>query len=211
MNIPKPLLVVSTLIVLMIAATTCLQTDQSEKIRTLSFDQEWLFIKGDPQGAETPEYDDSGWRKLDLPHDWSVEDLPGQGGDTVTGPFSKSSGGKMATGYTIGGTAWYRKHFTIEKPDLSKIVYLHFDGVYMNSDIWINGRHIGSHPYGYTSFYFDITPYLNPSGTANVVAVQVKNEGQNTRWYAGSGIYRHTWLTIADQVHIKPWGIYIPF
>jgi len=202
-------MVVSTLIVLMMAATACRKTDQSEKPRTLSFDEEWLFIKGNPQGAESPEFDDSAWRKLDLPHDWSIEDLPGRGGDTVTGPFSKLSGGKMATGYTIGGTAWYRKHFTISKPEAGKIVYLHFDGIYMNSDIWINGRHIGSHPYGYTSFYFDITPYLNPSGSINVVAVQVKNEGQNTRWYAGSGIYRHTWLTTANPVHIKPWGVYL--
>jgi beta-galactosidase len=115
----------------------------------------------------------------------------------------------MGTGYFIGGTAWYRKRFTIGKDDKDKIAYLQFDGVYMNSDVWINGKHLGNHPYGYTSFYYDITPFLNSAGQPNVVAVQVKNEGTNARWYSGSGIYRHTWLTLVNPVHVGVWGTFV--
>ncbi|MFN8255939.1 MAG: glycoside hydrolase family 2 TIM barrel-domain containing protein [Bacteroidales bacterium] len=179
----------------------------NQNLRTTSFDEEWLFINGNPTGAEMVNFNDSNWRKLDLPHDWSIEDLPGQGGDTVIGPFSKSSIGKMGTGYTIGGTAWYRKWFSIDPQDKDKIAYLQFDGIYMNADIWINGKHLGNHPYGYTSFYYDITPFLNPAGEKNLVAVQVKNEGRNARWYSGSGIYRHAWLTLVNPLHFDIWGI----
>jgi beta-galactosidase len=197
----------------MIAATflniSCGTKSSQETERTASFDSEWLFYKGDPAGAGLPDFDDSGWRMLDVPHDWSIEDLPGQDGEAVSGPFSKASQGKMGTGFTVGGTAWYRKHFTIAKTDEGKTAYLQFDGVYMNSDIWVNGKHVGNHPYGYTSFWFDITPYLNPAGQSNVVAVQVKNEGINARWYSGSGIYRHTWLSLVNPMHITPWGVYV--
>ena len=177
--------------------------------RTILFDENWHFIKDNPAGAETPGFDDSGWRTLDLPHDWSIEDLPNQDGVNVIGPFSKASPGKMGTGYFIGGTAWYRKSFTISKEDKDKIAYLLFEGVYMNSDVWINGKHLGNHPYGYTSFYYDITPFLNTAGQPNVVAVQVKNEGVNARWYSGSGIYRHTWLTLVNPVHVGVWGTFV--
>jgi beta-galactosidase len=177
--------------------------------RTISFDENWHFIKDNPAGAETPGFDDSGWRTLDLPHDWSIEDLPNQDGVNVVGPFSKASLGKMYTGYMVGGTAWYRKHFTIDKASKDKRAYLQFDGIYMNSDVWINGKHVGNHLSGYTSFWYDITPYLNPAGETNIVAVQVKNELYNARWYSGSGIYRHTWLTLANPVHVAPWGVYI--
>lgn len=176
--------------------------------RTTLFDADWHFIKDNPEGAENSAYDDSNWRLIDLPHDWSIEDLPDQS-DSVIGPFSKASEGKMRTGYTVGGTAWYRKTFTIDKADSEKIAYLNFDGIYMNADVWINGKHVGNHPYGYTSFYYDITPYLNPAGQPNVVAVQAKNEGSNARWYSGSGIYRHTWLTLVNPVHIGMWGVYV--
>jgi len=175
--------------------------------RTSSFDFGWHFIKGDPSGADAPTFDDSKWRVLDLPHDWSIEDLPGQIKDSIIGPFSKASIGKMGTGYTVGGTGWYRKHFTISAENQNKTAYLMFDGVYMNSDIWINGKHVGSHPYGYTSFYYDVTPYLNSAGESNTIAVQVKNEGKTARWYSGSGIYRHTWLTLVNPVHIGVWGV----
>jgi beta-galactosidase len=175
--------------------------------RTTSFDEGWRFIKENPSGAENPSFNDSGWRIVNLPHDWSIEDLPNQISDSIVGPFSKASIGKMGTGYTIGGTAWYRKNFTINDKDKGKIVYLQFDGVYMNSDIWVNGKKAGSHPYGYTSFYYDITPLLNPSGQSNTVAVQVKNEGRTARWYSGSGIYRHTWLTMVNPAHIGVWGV----
>jgi beta-galactosidase len=175
--------------------------------RTTSFDEGWRFVKENPSGAEIPTFDDSKWRTLDLPHDWSIEDLPNQIKDSIIGPFSRASIGKMGTGYTIGGTAWYRKNFTINKEDQDKTAYLMFDGVYMNSDVWINGKHVGNHPYGYTSFYYNISPYLNPAGQANTIAVQVKNERKTARWYSGSGIYRHTWLTLVNPVHIGVWGV----
>jgi len=197
------------IITLMLMVVSCSSPAvKQDSLRTVSFDEGWRFIRENPSGAENPSFDDSGWRKIDLPHDWSIEDLPGQS-DSVIGPFSKSSVGKMATGYTVGGTAWYRKEFTVDKSEGNKIVYLLFDGIYMNSDVWINGKHLGNHPYGYTSFYYDITDYLNQPGKPNVVAVQVKNEGRNSRWYSGSGIYRHTWLTKVNPVHVGMWGVYI--
>jgi len=184
-----------------------LQKRKENNPRTTSFDEGWRFVKDNPSGTEAPSFDDSKWRTLDLPHDWSIEDLPNQIKDSIIGPFSKASIGKMGTGYTIGGTAWYRKTFTINKEDQDKTAYLMFDGVYMNSDVWVNGKHVGNHPYGYTSFYYDITPYLNPTGQDNTIAVQVKNEGRTARWYSGSGIYRHTWLTLVNPVHIGVWGV----
>jgi beta-galactosidase len=183
------------------------QVKTDNNYRTISFDDDWRFIKENPDGAEDPAFNDSGWRIFDLPHDWSIEDLPEQIPDSIVGPFSKASISKKGTGYTVGGTAWYRKHFTLNKKDKYKIAYLLFDGVYMNSDIWVNGKHVGNHPYGYTSFYYNITPYLNPAGQLNVVAVQVRNEGENARWYSGSGIYRHTWITLVNPTHIGMWGI----
>jgi beta-galactosidase len=207
----KPIVFLFLLILLQVVAlNSCtLQRSKENNSRTTSFDIGWRFIKDNPSGAETPSYDDSKWRMLDLPHDWSIEDLPGQTPDSIIGPFSKAAIGKMGTGYTTGGTAWYRKHFSIRKEDGSKTAYLMFDGVYMNSDVWVNGKHIGNHPYGYTSFYYNITPYLNQAGQSNTVAVQVKNEGRTARWYSGSGIYRHTWLTMVNPVHIGVWGVYV--
>jgi len=196
------------LILIILGSVSCKQSGILESERTISFDSDWKFIKDDPEGAENASYDDSGWRSLDLPHDWSIEDLPDQS-DSVIGPFSKASTAKMRTGYTLGGTGWYRKTFTIDRADSEKTTYLNFDGVFMNSEIWVNGKQVGRHPYGYTSFYFDITPYLNPAGQSNLVAVRVRNEGETARWYSGSGIYRHTWLTQVSPVHIGMWGVYV--
>ncbi|MQY77825.1 MAG: glycoside hydrolase family 2, partial [Bacteroidetes bacterium] len=148
-------------------------------------------------------------RIVDLPHDWSIEDLPDQKEDSVRGPFSKSSPGKMMTGFTVGGTGWYRKSFTINPNDVNKIIYLQFDGIYMNADVWVNGKHLGYHPNGYTSFYYNITSYLNPGGQPNIIAIRVRNEGKNARWYSGSGIYRHVWLTMVNPIHVGMWGMYI--
>jgi beta-galactosidase len=196
--------------IILVRLSSCsTQTKIDTDTRTVSFDKGWFFIKDNPSGAENPEFNHSSWRRLDLPHDWSIEDLPDQKPDSVLGPFSKASIGKMFTGYTIGGTAWYRKQFTINRQNRNKIVYLIFDGIYMNADVWINGKHVGNHPYGYTSFYYDITSYLNEAGKSNIVAVQVKNEGKTSRWYSGSGIYRHTWLTFVEPLHIGVWGINI--
>jgi len=178
------------------------------------FDDNWKFFKGEVEGAEDPSLDDSGWRTLDLPHDWSIEDLelPKDKFKDVSpspvGPFSPDSPGDISTGYVLGGVGWYRKHFTLLSQDVGKIVKITFDGVYMNADVWINGNHLGNHPYGYTAFTYDITPYLKVDGSENVLSVKVVNEGRNSRWYSGSGIYRHTWLSITDPLHLDRWGIY---
>src|SRR5258706_4781858 len=165
------------------------------------FDFGWRFYRGGAQSAETPSFDDTSWRKVDLPHDWSIEDLPG-----TSSPFDPDAVGQVSTGFAVGGTGWYRKHFFLNAHQKAKRVYLQFDGVYMNADVWLNGNHLGNHPYGYTSFWFDITDHLR-SGEENVLAVQVKNEGQNSRWYSGSGIYRHVWLTTVNPVHVAQWGV----
>jgi beta-galactosidase len=186
-----------------------IQEEQLAQNRNRSFNDTWMFFRGDTSGAQLPEFDDSQWRILDLPHDWSIEDLPGEQSDKQVGPFSKDSPGGTSTGFTIGGTGWYRKHFTLDKTDSAKSVILHFDGIYMESDVWINGQHVGFHAYGYTPFYYDISPYLNPAGERNNISIRVKNNGKNSRWYSGSGIYRNVWLTVVEPVHIDVWGVYI--
>jgi beta-galactosidase len=202
-----------------------------ESARQRSFDQGWRFLRGDVSGAEVPSFDDGSWRALDLPHDWSIEDLPGagaaDGGVTsdpsllvlqvppaepvpppLIGPFDpqhSENGG--STAYTVGGIGWYRKQFRL--PGLGAAgshAELLFDGVYQNADVWLNGVHLGFHPYGYTSFGFDLTPHLDRAGT-NVLAVRVDNSGRNSRWYSGSGIYRHTWLTMTGPVRVPLWGV----
>jgi beta-galactosidase len=318
-----------------------------------AFDSNWRFIRADVPGAERPEFNDSAWRILDVPHDWSIEDLPpasnaapeldivkgkwrfnkgdnaewktpdlndsdwqevtlpntwerhsnytddnvygwfrrhieipaeckgkdfnlllgsiddvdetwfngqrigqtgsfppsyqsayssqrryrvpaslvrGDGHDVLAvrvydsageggiyqggtksfrvGPFDTAlSEGGMATGHVVGGIGWYRKHFTLNESH--KLAAIRFDGVYMNADVWLNGQHLGNHPYGYTSFEFDLTPYLKPAGQENVLAVRANNDGKNSRWYSGSGIYRHVWLTFNEPIHIPTWGVFV--
>jgi len=186
------------------------QTEIPDNYKTRSFDEDWRFIKDSLSGAESPGFDDSDWRNICVPHDWSIEDLPGQNGVDIIGPFDRSAIDKGSSGYMVGGIGWYRKSFSISEEDRDKIAYLQFDGVCMRSDVWLNGKHLGFHPYGYTPFYYDITSSLNPPGEPNVIAVRVRNEGMNSRWYSGSGINRHVWLTLADPVHIDvSGGLYI--
>ncbi|MEO8615243.1 MAG: glycoside hydrolase family 2 TIM barrel-domain containing protein [Luteolibacter sp.] len=322
--------------------------------RERSFDSGWRFLRADAPGAEAPGFDDSGWRSLDVPHDWSIEDLPtggkspvpelpvvtgqwrfqkgdktewkvpvfddgkwqlvtlpdtwehhsdyqdynaygwfrrrleipaeckgkdfdlllgriddvdetflngkriggtgsfppdfstawseqrryrvpaslvrGDGSDMLAvrvfdqsgnggifeaaaktirvGPFDPGqSQGAGYTGHVVGGTGWYRKHFKLD--EANKRVAVRFDGVYMNADVWINGQLLGNHPYGYTGFEFDLTPHLKPAGQENVIAVRVRNEGKNSRWYSGSGIYRHVWITGIDPVHVPASGMIV--
>jgi beta-galactosidase len=182
---------------------------QQKPTRTRLFESDWRFLKDSTVQAEQPIYNDANWRKLDLPHDWSIEDLPNQAQDQITGPFSRASVGGTSTGYTVGGTGWYRKSFTLSSSEKGKTVLIHFDGAYTETDVWLNGHHLGYHPYGYTPFSYELTPYLAPPGSKNVLAVRVKNLGQTSRWYTGSGIYRHVWLTVADPVHIAPVGVSI--
>jgi beta-galactosidase len=172
------------------------------------FDDNWKFYPGDVKDAEKPSFNDKSWRDIDLPHDWSIEKLPGQEPGKVVGPFHKESLGTTATGYTLGGTGWYRKTFVLSKENFTTTI-LNFDGVYMNCVVWVNGKEVGTHPYGYTAFQFDITKYLQPAGKPNVVAVKVRNEGKNSRWYSGSGIYRHVWLIRKNSVHIPHDGVFV--
>ena len=125
----------------------------------------------------------------------------------MVGPFSPESPGGAATGYTLGGTGWYRKHFVLDKQTLGKRVAIEFDGVYMDSDVWLNGHPLGNHPYGYTAFAYDLTEFLNPPGQENVLAVRVRNLGRNSRWYSGSGIYRHVVLRVTDPLRVGQWGV----
>ncbi|MBV9929263.1 MAG: DUF4982 domain-containing protein [Acidobacteria bacterium] len=169
----------------------------------LLFDEGWRFHRGGAQGAEASDFNDSKWRRVDLPHDWGVEDLPGKGT-----PFDPEAVGQVQSGFTVGGTGWYRKRFDVPASQKGKHVVIQFDGVYMNAEVWLNGKRLGEHPYGYTSFWFDLTDKLNFGG-ANTIAVKVKNEGENSRWYSGSGIYRHVWLKTLEPVHVAQWGTYV--
>lgn len=174
----------------------------SSNMNTL-FDSDWLFHRGGALGAESPSFNDAGWRKVDLPHDWSIEDLPG-----TDSPFTADAISQVNGGFTTGGTGWYRKKFTVPENQKGELFFIEFEGVYMNSEVWINGEFLGNHPYGYTTFFYDISSKLK-FDDINVVAVKVKNEGENSRWYSGSGIYRHVWLKMVPPVHIDNWGIYI--
>ncbi len=194
----------------------------ADALRNDSFDDGWHFHRGDVPGAESPALPDDQWRKLTLPHDWSIEDLPTHLESTgeaaiwedcncaeEIGPFSRiASEGGAATGWVVGGTGWYRKTFASPKMSANGRAELRFDGAYMNADIWINGRHLGNHPYGYTGFAFDLAPFLKKDGD-NLLAVKINNFGKNSRWYSGSGLYRHVWLTIMPEVYLPLWGIHV--
>ncbi len=176
---------------------------------------EWKFIRDSlpyQEGlvtAEKPEFDDSKWMVVDLPHDYSIMDLPGEDGPGQIGPFSAEAPGGRATGNTLGGTGWYRKEFTMDKKDEGKTAVLKFGGVYMETEVWVNGKQVGVNKYGYSPFWFDITTLLNPAGESNVIAVKVDNIGRNTRWYSGSGIYRNVHLILTHPVHVAVWGVYV--
>jgi beta-galactosidase len=162
-------------------------------------DRGWRFFLGDATGADRPEFSDAAWRKLNLPHDWSIE-----------GTFDEQAPTSGSGGYLPTGIGWYRKTFTLLPEAQGKKVSVEFDGIYQDSDVWLNGAHLGRQPYGYTSFSYDLTPHLRPAGQPNVLAVRVDNSAQvNTRWYSGSGIYRHVWLTVTDPVHVAHWGTYV--
>lgn len=173
------------------------------------FNSNWKFIRDSIISAEVPEFDDSKWRTVDVPHDFGIEDLEIQNEDQI-GPFKKMGKDGNNSGYLPGGTGWYRKHFTIDPKDQGKIVNILFDGVMMASDVWINGKHLGFHPNGYFPFAYDLTPYLNPAGQQNVLAVRAKNDIYKTsRWYSGAGIYRNVRLLVTNEVHVNLWGVHV--
>ncbi len=167
------------------------------------FDDGWKFHRGNVINAEQTNFNDNNWRQVNLPHDWSIEDLPG-----TNSPFNPDVVNGVGVGFTTGGTGWYRKEFIIPSSRKSKKIIIQFDGVYMNEDVWINGKHLGNHPYGYTSFYYDISNKIK-WGEKNFIAVRVKNEGANSRWYAGSGINRHVWLIETELIHVAHWETFI--
>lgn len=166
--------------------------------RSLDFTADWAFRLGDDTAAARPDYNDADWRKLNLPHDWAIE-----------GEFSKDNPSGTGGGALPGGIGWYRKTFTADKADEGKRYRIDFDGAYMNSTVYINGHELGTRPYGYISFSYDLTPYIK-WGVENVLAVRVDNAEQpNSRWYSGCGIYRNVWLTKLNPAHIAQWGTYV--
>src|SRR6266852_6842030 len=166
--------------------------------RTVSFNDGWRFHLGDVGSGQNLELDDSQWRLLNLPHDWSIE-----------GEFNEKNPATPGGGALPGGIGWYRKIFSVPDNAKAKKVLVDFDGVYRNSEVWINGQYLGKRPYGYSSFQYDLTPYLHSRGR-NVIAVRVDNSQQpNSRWYSGSGIYRHVRLVSTGPVHVDQWGTYV--
>ena len=176
---------------------SCNRQEINTRQRT-SFNNNWKFSLGDVEGASVFTFDDSEWRQLNLPHDWAIE-----------GEFSKDNPSGTGGGALPGGIGWYRKTFVADKAYAGKKVFIDFDGVYMNSEVFINGNSLGKRPYGYISFRYDLTPYLK-IGEENVIAVRVDNQEQpNSRWYSGCGIYRNVWLTVSNPIHVDLWGTYV--
>lgn len=176
-------------------------------VNTVSFDDGWLFARFglQPDGTrkvegwanlEATSLNDNSWQKIDLPHDWAI-----------TGPFRIELEG--ATGkLPWKGIGWYRKHFNVPLTDVGKQIFIDFDGAMANAKIWLNGKYVGTWPYGYTSFRMDLTPFIQP-GKENVLAVRLDTENWDSRWYPGAGIYRHVWLVKTNPVHVDHWGTYI--
>ncbi len=175
------------------AASSQFQIKNERRIR---FNDGWRFFKGEATGAETAEFNDGAWRSLTLPHDWAIE-----------GPFDKIHDPNTG-GLPISGTGWYRKHFAFPANAKGRHFSIEFDGAMSNAHVWLNGKEIGSRPYGYSSFAFDLTPNLRWDGD-NVLAVRLTPEAQSSRWYPGAGIYRNVWLTVTAPVHVAHWGTYV--
>lgn len=170
----------------------------SEPRERLSFNDGWCFSLIDDSLAAQVDFADSGWRKLNLPHDWAIE-----------GDFSQDNSSGTGGGALPGGIGWYRKTFIPADGNKGKHFRIEFDGVYMNSEVFINGISLGKRPYGYISFSYDLTPYLK-WGEKNVIAVRVDNAEQpNSRWYSGCGIYRNVWLVKTGDIRVAEWGTYV--
>lgn len=184
-------------LVLLLLMWVGMQTAYSQPRVRQEFNQDWKFYLGDEAGAKSPGFNDGKWRGLTLPHDWSIE-----------GKFDEKNPAKPEGGGLPTGIAWYRKSFTLSTLLQKKNIFIEFDGVYKNSEVWINGQLLGKRPYGYSSFNYDLTKYLNPG--KNVIAVRVDNSAQpDSRWYSGSGIYRNVWLTATENIAIDHWGTFV--
>ncbi|MBZ5582822.1 MAG: DUF4982 domain-containing protein [Acidobacteriia bacterium] len=165
--------------------------------RRLSFNDDWRFFKGEAEGAEKPEFQDSSWSMVRLPHDWAIY-----------GPFDAQYGPSTGA-LPISGTGWYRKTFTVPETGKGRYFTVEFDGAMSNARVWLNGQYLGERPYGYSSFAFDLTPHLNFGGKENVLSVKLSPEPRSSRWYPGAGIYRNVWLTITGPQHVAHWGTYV--
>ena len=165
-----------------------------------SFDKDWRFYKGDTTGAEQVQFNDVSWRSLDVPHDWSIE-----------GPYDRDNPTSRGGGYLPAGKGWYRKSFSLDDSYKGKKVFIEFDGVMANSEVWINGSYLGKRPYGYISFCYELTKQLLiGKATTNILVVKADNSLQPaSRYYTGAGIYRHVRLVATEPVHIDQWGIFI--
>ena len=176
----------------------CCATLTAREVQSFNYNWKFSLDMGSDDKAAAPEFDDSGWRTLDVPHDWAIE-----------GDFDEHNPSGTGGGALPGGIGWYRKSFKVDKKDRGKSISIEFDGVYMNSSVWINGHLLGTRPYGYISFSYDLTPYINWGGK-NVIAVKVDNSDQpNSRWYSGCGIYRDVRIVKTNPVHVAQWGTYI--
>ncbi|MES2240290.1 MAG: sugar-binding domain-containing protein [Bacteroidota bacterium] len=175
------------------------QTGKKDDLeRKQLFDFDWKFSLGDVAENSSVSFNDSNWRKLNLPHDWSIE-----------GKSEKNNPSEGDGGFYPMGKGWYRKVFSVPVAWNDQKVAIYFEGVYMNAEVFVNGKSVGMQPYGYTSFEYDLTPYLK-FGKENTIAVKVDNSQQkNCRWYSGSGIYRHVWLKVKNPIQIKTWGVAI--
>lgn len=180
------------------AAGFLVAADVSAQVRaTNSFDNDWLFFQGDAQNAANANFNDAGWRKLNVPHDWSIE-----------GAFDAKNLTGGAGGFLPAGVGWYRKHFAVSPNDKGKQIYLDIDGAMSHATVWLNGKFVGGWNYGYSSFRLDLTAYLE-TGAENVLAIRLENPPESSRWYPGAGIYRNVWLVKTAPVHVAHWGTYV--
>ncbi len=177
------------------ALMSCHNRENASDSSREEFNTGWRFALIDNDSVASPAYDDSNWRKLNLPHDWAIE-----------GDFSESNPSGTGGGALPGGIGWYRKDFVVPESDKGKQIYIDFDGAYMNASVYVNGNYLGTRPYGYASFSYDISPYVK-YGEENVIAVKVDNAEQpNSRWYSGCGIYRNVWMRVLDPILVAQWG-----
>src|SRR2546429_5204458 len=188
--------VVSCLLLAMPCAGAASRVQISNE-RRINFNDSWRFFKGEAEGAEQPGFDDSKWTELRLPHDWAIE-----------GPFDPKLNPHTGA-LPISGTGWYRKAFLLPEDAHGRYFTVVFDGAMSNAEVWLNGHELGKRPYGYSSFAFDLTPYLKYGREANVLAVCLAPEEHSSRWYPGAGIYRNVWLDVTGPIHVAEWGTYV--
>ncbi|HEX9150969.1 MAG TPA: glycoside hydrolase family 2 TIM barrel-domain containing protein [Flavobacterium sp.] len=186
------------IVLILLLLVACASTGTKGRI-TNDFNGDWNFNLGDHPNAVQTNFDVSNWRTLQLPHDWSIE-----------GEFSDKHPTKPSQGALPAGMGWYRKTFTLPADWDNKSVSIEFDGVFKNSEVWINGHSLGIRPNGYISFAYELSPYLHFGKQQNVIAVKVDNSAQpNSRWYTGSGIYRNVRLVASEKLHVAHWGTYV--